>query len=109
MKAHLSSISSSEERGRNALQACGWAALLVVVVDLACRALLPSGFLLRIEALTRQRVARTAAPDIDIVGDSVARSGLLASGLSNGQFVARNIALPASGPTSLTSLPIIPI
>jgi hypothetical protein len=84
--------------GRRALKAFGWALLLFIAVDLLCRALLPQGFLLRIEDLTRERMSTAAAPDIQIIGDSVARSGFLASALTDDKIIARSDALPGSGP-----------
>ena len=98
MKAPLSSTSSSDAPGRRALKAFGVAVLLFIAVDLLCRALLPQGFLLRIEHLTRERMATAPAPDIQIVGDSVARSGFLASALTDETVIARSDALPGSGP-----------
>jgi len=84
--------------GRRALRALGIAVLLFIAVDLACRLLLPQGFLLRIEHLTRERMATAPAPDIEILGDSVARSGFLASALTDEKVIARSDALPGSGP-----------
>lgn len=97
MKAPHSSTSSSEARGRRALVACGWALVLVVAVDLACRALLPAGWLVEQEDIIRARVESQPAPDVQVVGDSVARSGLLASALVDDGRVARNDAIPAGG------------
>ena len=97
MKAPHSSTSSSEARGRRALVACGWALVLVVALDLSCRALLPEGWLVKQEDIIRARVESQPAPDVQVVGDSVARSGLLASALVDAGLVARNDAIPAGG------------
>jgi hypothetical protein len=102
MKAPRSSTSSSdtaspEARGRRALVACGWALLLVVTLDLSCRVLLPAGWLVEQEDIIRARVESQPAPDVQVVGDSVARSGLLASALVDDGLVARNDAIPAGG------------
>ena len=97
MKAHRSSTSSSDAPGRTALLAVGWAVALVVAVDLLCRAFLPRGWLLENEDFIRHRVESEPAPEIQVVGDSVARSGVLVSALTNGLATGRNDAIPAGG------------
>lgn len=97
MKAPLSSTSSFKERGRRAFSGVCWAAVIVVAVDLTCRALLPGGELIETEDLIRERVETQPAPDIQIVGDSVARSGFITSALGDGVLKTRNDAMPASG------------
>jgi hypothetical protein len=85
-------------RGRNTLKAMGWAIAVAAAIDLCCRIFLPSGFLVRIEYLTRQRVTSVPAPDIQIVGDSVARSGFISTALTDGRLITRNDAMPGSSP-----------
>jgi len=97
MKARHSSTSSSEARGRTALAAIGWAVALVVAIDLLCRAFLPRGWLLDYEDFVRHRVESEPAPAVQVVGDSVARSGVLVSGLTGGVVTGRNDAIPAGG------------
>jgi len=75
----------------------GWAVALVVTIDLLCRAFLPRGWLLDYEDFVRHRVETEPAPAVQVVGDSVARSGVLVSGLTGGAVTGRNDAIPAGG------------
>ncbi len=97
MKAHRSSTSSSDGRGRRTFYAFGWAAVFVAVADLACRLVLPAGSLVEYEDFVRARVEGDPAPDVQVVGDSVARSGFIASALTDGTTTGRNDAIPAGG------------
>ncbi len=82
MKAHRSSTSSSDAPGRTAL---------------LCRAFLPRGWLLQYEDFVRHRVESQPAPEVQVVGDSVARSGVLVGALTGGLATGRNDAIPAGG------------
>lgn len=97
MKAPRSSTSNSRNPGRTAFGAIGWAIALVIAVDLLCRAALPRGWLLEYEDFVRQRVESEPAPEVQVVGDSVARSGVLVSALTGGFATGRNDAIPAGG------------
>jgi hypothetical protein len=98
MKAPHSSTSSSEPSGRRGLLACVWAAVVLVVFDLICARVLPEGFLLESEDQTRARAETQQAPDIQVVGDSVVRSGLMPHALGDDTIVVRNDGMAASGP-----------
>lgn len=98
MKAPHSFTSSFRMRGRNTLKAMGWAIAVAAAIDLCCGIFLPSGYLVRIQYLTRQRVSSVAAPDIQVVGDSVARSGFISTALTDGRLITRNDAMPGSSP-----------
>lgn len=97
MKAPHSSTSSSNERGRRALYGVCWAVALIFAVDLLCRVFLPGGELVELEDITRDRAESEAAPDIQVIGDSVSRSGFLSGALGNDQLTVRNDSMPASG------------
>jgi len=97
MKARRSFTSSSESPGRTALVAVACAIALVAAVDLLCRAALPEGRLVEYEDFVRHRVESEPAPDVQVVGDSVARSGVLVGALTGGSATGRNDAIPAGG------------
>jgi hypothetical protein len=102
MKAHRSSTFSfdgrgSDGRGRRAFHAFCWAAVFVAVADLACRLVLPAGSLVEYEDFVRARVETDPAPDVQVVGDSVARSGFIASAVTDGTTTGRNDAIPGGG------------
>lgn len=94
-----SSTSSSDAgRGRRALRATAIAVALVVAVDALCRVVLPVGWLVESEDFMRARVELEPAPDVQVVGDSVARSGFIASSLAAEGLTVRNDSIAASGP-----------
>ena len=84
-------------RGHRLLRACTWGFLIFVLADVACRLLLPGGTLGQEEEFIRRRAESLAAPDIQIVGDSVARSGLLGAALAQGGLRTRNDSVSGGG------------
>ncbi len=76
---------------------CVWALVIVAVVDLACRAVLPGGELIELEDEMRARVDAMPAPDVEVIGDSVARSGFISGALADDALTAANVSTPASG------------
>ena len=70
---------------------------MLVAIDAFCHVLLPDGELVELEDAMRAHVAAAPAPDIEVIGDSVARVGLMSSGLADGTLTAENVSTPASG------------
>ncbi len=95
--ADPSSTSSFERRGRRALWSFVWAIVLCGLVDSGFRWTLPAAKLVVRYGSARALVADSTAPDIEIVGDSVGRYGLLSSALAADDSVyVRNDAMEGS-------------
>jgi hypothetical protein len=110
MKAHRSYISSSEVLVAPAaakpaarswwvsLRPFAWAALILVVLELAARALLPAAQLDRAFAAGRQRVEQLPAPRVQLMGDSVVAGGVFTGLIGSEELGVRNDGVQATTP-----------
>ena len=111
MKAHRSSTFSSEQLGEGGaveapaarswwayLRPFAWAALIVLLAELAGRVLLPPAQLDRAFAVGRQRVEELPAPPVQLMGDSVVAGGVFADLIGSAELGVRNDAVQATTP-----------
>jgi hypothetical protein len=110
MKAHRSSTSSSEPLTEHApaapaahawwvaLRPFAWAAVILLLLELAGRALLPAAPLDVAFTSGRQRIEELPAPPVQLMGDSVVAGGVFAGLIGSDELGVRNDAVQATTP-----------